>query len=153
MLFHSRKFLSTITTFKLIIQSFPCCLNLNVVKPNNCIIQLQLQFQLQLIQVNHFYTMNNHNFNSVNSNSNSSSSSSKLKLNGSESLIDQIRCEYHDYQGGELILEKDQSTGIATLCINSPRRKNAFSGTMMAQLTDIVTELEEWKEVSLKFNS
>ena len=153
MLFHSRKFLSTITTFKLIIQSFPCCLNLNVVKPNNCIIQLQLQSQLQLIQVNHFCTMNNHNLNSVNSNSNSSSSSSKLKLNGSESLIDQIRREYHDYQGGELILEKDQSTGIAILCINSPKRKNAFSGTMMAQLTDIVTELEEWKEVSLKFNS
>ncbi|KAH7640668.1 enoyl-coa hydratase-like protein [Dermatophagoides farinae] len=47
---------------------------------------------------------------------------------------------------GRLELNMDDSTGIATLCINSPQRKNAFSGFMMAQFSDLLDQLERWKK-------
>ena len=50
---------------------------------------------------------------------------------------------------GRLELNMDDSTGIATLCINSPQRKNAFSGFMMAQFSDLLDQLERWKKVRL----
>lgn len=49
--------------------------------------------------------------------------------------------------GGRLELAMDDATGIATLCINSPARKNAWSGAMMAQFSDVLLQLEQWKEV------
>ena len=69
-------------------------------------------------------------------------------MNGNtDSLIDNIRREYHDYKGGTLELRKDDITGIAELSIDSNERRNALSGTMMSQLADIITELEQWKQV------
>ena len=79
-----------------------------------------------------------------------SNSIKKLKINGNGtelSLIDDIRREYHDYTGGRLELRKDNTTGIAELCINSFERRNALSGTMMSQLADIITDLEQWTQV------
>lgn len=49
--------------------------------------------------------------------------------------------------GGRLDLAMDDATGIATLCINSPARKNAWSGAMMAQFSDVLLQLEQWKDV------
>lgn len=41
-------------------------------------------------------------------------------------------------------LTKDEKTGIATILLNNPERKNAFSGKMMVDLSDVVTDLEQW---------
>ena len=41
-------------------------------------------------------------------------------------------------------LTKDDVTGIARVKLNHPDRKNALSGKMMAELADIVTDLEAW---------
>lgn len=71
-----------------------------------------------------------------------------MNSSAESATIEQIRRQYHDYKGGQFELIKDESTGLATLCINNSERKNAISGAMMAQFTDIVTELEQWKEVS-----
>jgi hypothetical protein len=78
---------------------------------------------------------------------NSINCKNSIKLNG-DSMIDNIRREYHDYEGGNLELIKDDNTGIATLCMNSVERRNALSGTMMSELCDIITELEQWKLVN-----
>jgi ethylmalonyl-CoA/methylmalonyl-CoA decarboxylase len=43
--------------------------------------------------------------------------------------------------GGSVDLEKDDRTGIARLTLNSPKSCNALSGSMMAQLADIMDEL------------
>lgn len=50
---------------------------------------------------------------------------------------------------GKLVLSLDDISGIATVRIDSPRRKNAFSGAMMAQFDDIIQELANWDKVSL----
>ena len=49
---------------------------------------------------------------------------------------------------GQFDLKLDHKSGIATLCINNPVRKNAISGPMMVQFSDLLTQLESWKEVS-----
>lgn len=72
----------------------------------------------------------------------------QMNASAKSAAIDQIRRQYHAYKGGQFELSKDDSTGLATLCINNSARKNALSGAMMAQFTDIVAELEQWKEVS-----
>ena len=75
----------------------------------------------------------------------------KSHMNGnSVSVMDDIRKEYHNYTGGTLHLTKDDQTGIAQLQINSVERRNALSGTMMSELTDIITELEQWTQVSVE---
>lgn len=48
--------------------------------------------------------------------------------------------------GGSIDLTKDNSTGIAKIKLNHPDRKNALSGAMMCELSDIASELEAWKE-------
>jgi len=74
--------------------------------------------------------------------------SKKLKINGNcEPLIDNIRREYSDYKGGTVELTTDDTTGIANICINAFERRNALSGTMMSQLADIITQLEQWEQV------
>ncbi|XP_041044524.1 ethylmalonyl-CoA decarboxylase isoform X1 [Carcharodon carcharias] len=56
---------------------------------------------------------------------------------------DDIKQKLQQFSGGSIDLQKDQN-GIATLIINHPERKNAFSGTMMIDLRDSVEELENW---------
>ncbi|XP_070556464.1 ethylmalonyl-CoA decarboxylase-like [Ptychodera flava] len=46
--------------------------------------------------------------------------------------------------GGSVDLKKDDGTGIATVTINNPKKGNAITGSMMAALSDIVSELEVW---------
>ncbi|XP_061919482.1 ethylmalonyl-CoA decarboxylase [Entelurus aequoreus] len=47
------------------------------------------------------------------------------------------------YSGGSIDLSK-QDSGIAVLTINNPSRMNAFSGTMMVELEEKVSQLEQW---------
>ncbi len=61
--------------------------------------------------------------------------------------IEQIRNKFFNYKGGAIDLVKDNVSGIASICLNHPQRKNSLSGAMMAQLTDVIAELEEWREV------
>ncbi|KPM09711.1 enoyl-CoA hydratase-like protein [Sarcoptes scabiei] len=51
---------------------------------------------------------------------------------------------------GHLTLKLDDETGIGLLCIQSPQRRNAFSGYMMAQFSDLLDQLESWKKLGAK---
>jgi ethylmalonyl-CoA/methylmalonyl-CoA decarboxylase len=48
--------------------------------------------------------------------------------------------------GGSIDLTKDDKTGIATVLLNNLEIKNAFSGKMMVDFADAVSELENWQE-------
>ena len=48
---------------------------------------------------------------------------------------------------GTFNLVKDGESGIALLAIRNVDKKNCFSGSMMAQFADFLTEVEQWKEV------
>jgi len=65
---------------------------------------------------------------------------------GLETDIDEICQQFSRYEGGKIDLTKDEDTGIATITINHAERKNAFSGSMMVQLRNVVNILEDWKE-------
>ncbi|XP_064625096.1 ethylmalonyl-CoA decarboxylase-like [Lineus longissimus] len=57
-----------------------------------------------------------------------------------------IRAKLAACPGGSIDLNKCCETGIATVTINNPKTRNAFSGSMMLDLADVVAELEIWKE-------
>ncbi|XP_023668858.1 ethylmalonyl-CoA decarboxylase [Paramormyrops kingsleyae] len=63
----------------------------------------------------------------------------------SSELWDEIRGKLSMFPGGSVNLVKQES-GIAVLTVNNPDRMNAFSGTMMLELQDRVSQLENWKE-------
>lgn len=48
---------------------------------------------------------------------------------------------------GMFELDIDDKTGIATLCINNSRKRNAVSFEMMRQLAEAITRLEKWSTV------
>ncbi len=48
---------------------------------------------------------------------------------------------------GTLELKKNDTTGIATICINNPSKRNAINGQMMEQMARVIEELEDWKRV------
>ncbi|XP_028834592.1 ethylmalonyl-CoA decarboxylase isoform X1 [Denticeps clupeoides] len=58
---------------------------------------------------------------------------------------EEIKEKLRAFPGGSLDLVKRES-GIAVMTVNNPTRRNAFSGTMMLDLEERVTELEMWKE-------
>jgi hypothetical protein len=47
---------------------------------------------------------------------------------GSETLVEDICEQFSKYKGGKVELHKDSVTGIATLKLNHPERRNALSG-------------------------
>ncbi|XP_008275191.1 ethylmalonyl-CoA decarboxylase isoform X1 [Stegastes partitus] len=55
----------------------------------------------------------------------------------------EIREKLQAFPGGSIDLLK-QDSGIAVLTINNPSRMNAFSGSMMVDLEEKVTQLENW---------
>lgn len=59
--------------------------------------------------------------------------------------LSEIKKEFSKYPGGEVNLSQDNETGIAYICLNNPDKRNALTGKMMVQLSEIVTHLEEWK--------
>jgi len=56
------------------------------------------------------------------------------------------RAHLGKFGGGSIDLLFDHDTGMASLVLNRPEKKNALSGSMMVELSDAVTELEKWKE-------
>lgn len=71
----------------------------------------------------------------------------------SNDAIQSIRREYSTLGDGSLELVKDEATGVAVLTLNHFDKRNSWSGRMMSQFHDILSDLEEWKEVSFLFLS
>ncbi|KAF5287183.1 hypothetical protein FQR65_LT12312 [Abscondita terminalis] len=55
-----------------------------------------------------------------------------------------IRANLCRYSGGNVLLRKDESTGIAEIIFDRPEKRNAISGQMMVDLRDCVENLESW---------
>uniref|UniRef100_A0A1A7WZ02 Ethylmalonyl-CoA decarboxylase n=1 Tax=Iconisemion striatum TaxID=60296 RepID=A0A1A7WZ02_9TELE len=58
---------------------------------------------------------------------------------------DEIREKLEAFPGGSIDLLK-QDSGLAVMTINHPSRMNAFSGSMMVDLEEKVTQLENWTD-------
>ncbi|KAM9310159.1 ethylmalonyl-CoA decarboxylase [Pholidichthys leucotaenia] len=58
---------------------------------------------------------------------------------------EEIREKLLAFPGGSIDLLK-QDSGIAVLTVNNPSRMNAFSGSMMVELEEKVTQLENWTD-------
>ncbi|XP_056900882.1 ethylmalonyl-CoA decarboxylase isoform X1 [Takifugu flavidus] len=56
---------------------------------------------------------------------------------------EEIREKLQAFPGGSIDLLKQES-GVAVLTVNNPSRMNAFSGTMMVELEEKVSQLESW---------
>ncbi|KFQ60187.1 Ethylmalonyl-CoA decarboxylase, partial [Pelecanus crispus] len=56
-----------------------------------------------------------------------------------------IKKKLQQFAGGSINLSKD-SNGIGILTLNNPKLMNAFTGTMILELQERVTELENWKD-------
>ncbi|KAM7420359.1 hypothetical protein PAMA_014870 [Pampus argenteus] len=58
---------------------------------------------------------------------------------------EEIRDKLQAFTGGSIDLLKQES-GIAVLTVNNPSRMNAFSGSMMVDLEEKVSQLEKWTD-------
>lgn len=58
---------------------------------------------------------------------------------------DQIKEKLQAFSGGSIDLLQQES-GVAVLTINNPSRMNAFSGSMMVELEERVSQLESWTD-------
>ncbi|NXD64847.1 ECHD1 decarboxylase, partial [Eolophus roseicapillus] len=58
---------------------------------------------------------------------------------------DLIKKKLQQFAGGSINLSKEDN-GIGILTLNNPKLMNAFTGTMMLELQERVTELENWKD-------
>ncbi|KAM8809887.1 ethylmalonyl-CoA decarboxylase [Eudromia elegans] len=56
-----------------------------------------------------------------------------------------IKKKLQHFTGGSINLSKEKD-GIGILTLNNPKLMNAFTGTMMIELQEKVTELENWKD-------
>ncbi|XP_069693644.1 ethylmalonyl-CoA decarboxylase-like isoform X1 [Periplaneta americana] len=63
---------------------------------------------------------------------------------GQEPSTAEIRARLLQSTGGSVDLEKNEETGIATLCLNHPERRNAVSGKMMVDFESAINTLENW---------
>lgn len=50
----------------------------------------------------------------------------------------------NQFKAGKILLNTDDDSGIATITIDNPDRKNGISGSMMVDLSYIVDYLAEW---------
>ncbi|KAM4040166.1 ethylmalonyl-CoA decarboxylase [Anomaloglossus baeobatrachus] len=57
----------------------------------------------------------------------------------------EVKKKLAQYSGGSIVLCKGEG-GIAELCMNNPSRKNAMTGTMMLELEERISDLENWNE-------
>ncbi|KAM7135864.1 ethylmalonyl-CoA decarboxylase isoform 2-T2 [Molossus nigricans] len=58
---------------------------------------------------------------------------------------EELKKKLQEFPGGSIDLQKKEN-GIGILTLNNPSKRNAFSGVMMLQLLEKVTELENWTE-------
>ncbi|NWU16973.1 ECHD1 decarboxylase, partial [Cephalopterus ornatus] len=56
-----------------------------------------------------------------------------------------IKKKLQQFAGGSINLSKEDN-GIGILTLNNPKLMNAFTGTMMVELQERITELEDWKD-------
>ncbi|XP_053917214.1 ethylmalonyl-CoA decarboxylase isoform X5 [Cuculus canorus] len=56
-----------------------------------------------------------------------------------------VKKKLQQFAGGSISLSKEDN-GIGLLTLNNPKLLNAFTGTMMLELQERVTELENWKD-------
>ncbi|NXD76695.1 ECHD1 decarboxylase, partial [Halcyon senegalensis] len=56
-----------------------------------------------------------------------------------------IKKKLQQFTGGSISLSKNDN-GVGLLTVNNPKLMNAFTGTMMLELQERVTELENWKD-------
>ncbi|NXJ17292.1 ECHD1 decarboxylase, partial [Dicrurus megarhynchus] len=56
-----------------------------------------------------------------------------------------IKKKLQQFSGGSINLSKEDN-GIGILTLNNPKLMNAFTGTMMVELQERVTELENWED-------
>ncbi|XP_077430972.1 ethylmalonyl-CoA decarboxylase [Vanacampus margaritifer] len=59
---------------------------------------------------------------------------------------EEIKAKLLGFPGGSIDLSKQDESGIAILTINNPSHMNALSGTMMVQLEEKVSQLEQWAD-------
>ncbi|XP_049336533.1 ethylmalonyl-CoA decarboxylase isoform X2 [Astyanax mexicanus] len=71
--------------------------------------------------------------------------SSAFSSNTSNPQEEEIRQKLRQFSGGSIDLQKQES-GIAVMTVNNPALMNAFSGSMMIELEERVSELETWTE-------
>ena len=64
-------------------------------------------------------------------------SCSRYLYTGSRESVDNIRVFTRQFEGGSVDLVKKDS-GVAHIVLNNPDRRNAVSGSMMADMLDVV---------------
>jgi ethylmalonyl-CoA/methylmalonyl-CoA decarboxylase len=62
-----------------------------------------------------------------------------------EPNLDEVKDHFKQFKGGRVTLTKDENSGIAYIYLDHPEKKNCFSGKMMVEMNNIITELENWK--------
>ncbi|XP_025831602.1 ethylmalonyl-CoA decarboxylase-like [Agrilus planipennis] len=68
-----------------------------------------------------------------------------MSTDSSQPSFEEIRKYLWGFGKGNVNLSKNEDTGIATLVLNNPEKRNAISGQMMVHLRDCIEELEKWK--------
>ena len=58
--------------------------------------------------------------------------------------VENVKAEFWQFEGGSVNLDKNEKTGIATITLCHREKRNAISGRMMCQFSDIVSDLEKW---------
>lgn len=74
-------------------------------------------------------------------------SSSRPALTTTPDELQALRAEFRTMGSGRFDLVKDEESGIAILTINNFAKRNSLSGFMMAQMDEVLTELESWSQV------
>lgn len=57
----------------------------------------------------------------------------------------QVQKWLSEFKGGSVILQTNDKTGLATITLSNPGKKNAFTGDMMRQLRECVNKLDVWE--------
>lgn len=52
-------------------------------------------------------------------------------LSGAKYDLNDIKKEFKKFEGGQILLDKDDKNGIALICIDFPEKKNGFSGKQL----------------------
>lgn len=52
----------------------------------------------------------------------------ELKIAKIQENFDEIKQHLLQYRGGKIIFEKNLASGVATICIDHPEKRNALSG-------------------------
>uniref|UniRef100_A0A1B6FY39 Ethylmalonyl-CoA decarboxylase n=1 Tax=Cuerna arida TaxID=1464854 RepID=A0A1B6FY39_9HEMI len=58
---------------------------------------------------------------------------------------DDIALYLSEYTGGSVDIMMDEQSGIATLLLNHPEKKNSITGKMMVDLSNAIKQLESWE--------